>query len=537
MHQILLVDDEPYVVDDLSISISWAELQFEHIHKAYSGFEALEIMRKHPIDIIVTDINMPEMSGLQLIEQIRKEWKHVKVVLLTGYAEFEYATKALQQQASAYLLKPIANGALVEVIEQLLLEIRQDWEDRSSLQRTMQTFNEHLPLLKDRLLNDILQGRKISGPQLLAKMNKIKLNFNLEQPVALVIVRLEDYFQQHDLNSMMLFEYAIVNIASELFQEQFALWSCKDVHDYLVLVLQPRQAASAEELGTLHSHLLQTAYQLQKNVGTVIGGGISVVTTGWGAFPLNLYILYQSAVSMIRQHISHDTGIFLSVGDQEGLTQISVLQSLYEPPTLFHLLESSNWESIELKVRTIHAELATDNEHSQEHIQEVKLYMETAFYYFAHKNNRMLGEIAGNGLLDSRSFHTPDKLLDWALRMLQLLREHFDSERKDFRSLLIQKIHEYIDLNLHYVSLNAIAEEVKLHPVYLSKIYKAETGKRLSDYISAAKMEKATYLLTHTPLKVYEISTALGYSNAHYFIKLFKEYSHMTPQEYRDRAN
>lgn len=537
MHQILLVDDEPYVVDDLSISIPWADLQFEQVHKAYSGFEALEILRKHPVDIVVTDINMPEMSGLQLIEQIRREWKHIKVILLTGYAEFEYAKKAIQQQASAYLLKPIRDGAFIEVIEQLLQEIRQEWETWSSFQRTLQTFREHLPLLRDRLLNDMLQGRKTTGPQLMEQMSKLSLSFTLERPVALVVVRLEDFFQQHDMNSMVLFEYAIVNIAHELFQEQFAIWSCKDVHEYLVLVLQPREETSTGDFNSLYSHLIQTAYQLQKNVSTVIGGGISVVTTGWGAFPASVYGLYQSAVSMIRHHIGHETGIFLNVGDSEVSQQISALQSLYEPPTLFHLFEASNWQSIEHKVRAIHAELMVEDEHSHEHIQEAKLYLETSFYYFAHKNNRMLGDIAGNELLDSRSFHTPDKLLDWALRILQLLQEHFDSERKDFRTLLIQKVHEYIDRNLHYISLNAIADEVKLHPVYLSKIYKVETGKRLSDHISTAKMEKAAYLLTHTALKIYEISAALGYSNAHYFIKLFKEYSHMTPQEFRDRAN
>ncbi|AIQ60349.1 response regulator transcription factor [Paenibacillus borealis] len=536
MYQILLVDDEPYVVDDLFISIPWNELQVEQVHRAYSGYEALEILRQHPVDIVVTDINMPEMSGLQLIGHIRREWKHIKTVLLTGYSEFEYAKQAISQQASAYLLKPIGNGPLMEVLEQLLLEIRKEWETRASYQRTLQTFREHLPLLRDRLLNGLLQGRKPGNRQLAEQLDQFSLPFTLERPAALLVIRLEDYFQQHDVNSMQLFEYAIVNIAHELFQERFAMWSCKDVHDYLVLVLQPLTEDCRDNLPSLHSQMIQTAYQLQKNVSTVIGGGISVIATGWGSFPDQVYSLYQTAISTIRAHIGHETGVFLKAEDTAE-KRITTLQSLYEPPTLFHLLEASNWDSIESKVRNIHAELIETDGHSPEHIEEAKLYMETAFYYFAHKNNTMLGDITGSIMPGGGSFHTPDKLLDYALRMLALLKEHFDSERKDMRSVLIQKVHEYIDLNLHYVSLNAIADEVKLHPVYLSKIYKAETGKRLSDHISSAKMEKAAYLLTHSALKIYEISAALGYSNAHYFIKLFKEYSHMTPQEFRDRAN
>ncbi|MDQ0192002.1 response regulator [Paenibacillus wynnii] len=537
MQQILLVDDEPYVVDDLSISIPWSDLQFEQVHLAYSGMEALEILQQHPIDIVITDINMPEMSGLQLIETIRRRWKHVKIVLLTGYAEFEYAKLAIEQQASAYLLKPISNTQLVEVIEQLQLEINREWENWSSYHRTLQTFREHLPLLRDRLLNDLLQGRRISPSQLAEQMDKFSLPFTLEAPGAILVARLEDFFQQHDLNSMMLFEYAIVNIANELFQEQFSIWSCKDVHDYLVFILQPKVPLSAGESHDVHKQLVQTAYQLQKNVGTIIGGGISVVTTGWGIFPDSVHGLYQSAVSMIRQHIGNETGLFLDGSESTVFPEIQTLQSLYEPPTLFHLFDTNHWKGIEEKILTIITELKKRNEHSPEHIQEAKHYLESAFYYFAHKNNKLLGDIIGNPLLEGKLLHTPDMLQEWALEVLHRLEEHFDTERKDIRSVLIRNIHDYIDRNLNYVSLQAIADHVMLHPVYLSKIYKLETGKRISDHISGVKMEKASYLLMHTPLKIYEISSALGYSNAQYFIKLFKEYSHMTPQEFRDRSN
>lgn len=154
MHQILLIDDEPYVVDDLSISLPWTEMGFEQVHKAYSGYEALELLQRYPIDIVVTDINMPEISGIELIASIRSRWKHIRVVMLTGYAEFEYARKAIEEQASAYLLKPIANDQLVAVIGRLQEELRGEWETWSSYQRTMQTFREHLPLLRDRLLGE-----------------------------------------------------------------------------------------------------------------------------------------------------------------------------------------------------------------------------------------------------------------------------------------------------------------------------------------------------------------------------------------------
>lgn len=534
MHQILLVDDEPYVVDDLSISLPWAEMGFEQVHKAYSGYEALELLQRHPIDIVVTDINMPEISGIELIASIRNRWKHIRVVMLTGYAEFEYARKAIEEQASAYLLKPIANDQLIAVIGKLQEELRREWETWSSYQRTMQTFREHLPLLRDRLLSELLQGRKLPRLQLQERLTQFGLPLSTDLPVCLAVVRPEEFFRRQDMHSMLLFEYAIINIAQELFQDRFLIWSCKDVHDYLVFLLQPK--ADLDSGGNPGNEVAQAAYQLQNHVSTLMGGGLSVVTTGWGGFPDQVYTLYQSAISAIRQHIGSETGIYLDATDNIGSQPVEILQPLYEPPLFFHMFEANNWQGIEDKLDAIASELARNPDRSLEHIHEARLHLETAFYYFAHKNNKMLSEIVGNPLLEQAPFQTPDKLREWALEVTVLLREHFESERRDSRTVLIQNVHEYISRNLHYVSLQAIADHVQMHPVYLSKMYKLETGKRISDYISQVKMEKAAYLLIHTPLKIYEVSAELGYSNAHYFIKLFKEYAGMTPHEFRDRA-
>lgn len=533
MLQVLLVDDEPYVVDDLSIALPWEDLQFEFVHKAYSGMQALEILEKHPIDIVITDISMPGMTGLELIEHIRSRWKHIKCVLLTGYAEFEYAKKAIQHHASEYLLKPIGNEPFIEMLIRLREEIRLEWEEKSSYQRTVQTLNEHLPLLRDKLLNQLLQGRQFSNVQLSEQTQKYELNFAAGKPAALLAVRLEDYFQQQDGDSLLLFEYAIVNIAGELFQEHFQIWSCKEIHDYLIFLLQPKSFESSSSIW--QEHLQRTAYLLQRNVNAYLKGAISVVTTPWGVFPDETRDRYQTAVSAIRRQIGRETGLFLAADAQSEAPDIQSLRSLHEPPTLLHLFEINQWDAIEEKLDAIMDELKEAKKQSLEHTEEVRHYLEATFYYIAHKNNKLLGEIIGPDQ-SRRLFHSADALREWALDIVRRLREYVDIEQKDSRSVLIREVHDFADRNIGYVSLQSIADHVKLHPVYLSKIYKSETGKSISNYLLQLKMEKATHLLLHTPLKIYEISSMLGYSSAHYFIKLFKDYRQMTPQEYRDRS-
>ncbi|MCD1259680.1 response regulator [Paenibacillus athensensis] len=541
MLQILLVDDEPFVVDDLSITVPWSDLGYEQVHVAYSGQMALDILQINPIDVVLSDISMPEMNGLQLIGHIRSRWKHIKCVLLTGYAEFDYARKAIELQASRYLLKPLSDEELVEVLGELREEIRREWDTLASYQLTMQTLREHLPLLRDKLLNGLLQGRRFAHSQLAEQLSKYQLAFKTDAPAALMIVRLEDYFQKHDTDSLLLFEYAIVNIAGELFGQHFQLWSCKDAHDYIVFLLQPKAderggAAFGGEADEAQMWLIQTACQLQRNVNALLKGEISVVTTEWGLFPAAVGDMYQTAIATIRQYIGQETSVFLTAGQAPPAHKVPALLALYEPPTLLHLFEASRWDAIHDKLQAVFEELKERNAHSAEHLREARSSLETAFYYIAHKNNKLLAEIVGDALEEGKIFHSPDRLADWAAHIVGKLKEHFETERKDLRAGLIEQVHAYVDSHLSYISLQAIADHVGLHPVYLSKVYKTMTGKSIGDYLFQLKMEKAAHLLTSSELKIYEIAAELGYSSAHYFIKLFKDYSRMTPQEYRDRA-
>lgn len=534
MLHILLVDDEPYVVEDLFVTVPWQSLNIEHVHLAYSGMEALDIIKQHPIDIVVTDINMPQMSGLELIEAIKKDWKHIKCVLLTGYAEFEYAKQAIAQNVSDYLLKPLADEDFIATLQKIKLDIQFEWEQRASQQKTLQTLHEHLPMLRDKLLHDILQGRFTSADQYTGKATQLQLPFKLGDNIAFLVIRLEDFYQKHDMNSLLLFEYAIINVAVEMLQDHFHVWSCKDSHDYLVFMLTPKLSTHF----SYENHTLETiAYHIQKNVTTIIGGEISVITTQWGTFFEQTRQLYREAITIIHQKVGQDTGIYLSTQTlQEEDNQVSTLQSLYDPPSLFHLFETNNWEAIESKLESIILELKAKRLISQEHINEAKNIIESAFFYYTHRNNKLLSEVAASSVANHRQIRTVEQLKGWAFTTLSSVKQYFDTDRLDKRSLIISKVQDYIKDNLHYVSLHSIADYINLHPVYLSKIFKSETGQRISDYIFLAKMEAASHLLLSSSLKVYQISEQLGYSNAHYFIKLFKEYSGNTPQEFRDNS-
>ena len=226
--QILLVDDEPYAVDDLAISMEWETLGITEVYKAYSAFEALDRLKRTPIDIVLTDITMPGMSGIELAGAIRKNWKQTKVLLLSGYAEFESAKQALAYGVTDYLTKPIADDELARKLLDVMRAIREEWREIASYERAVSVFEEHLPLLRNNLLRDLTQGSRLSRDRIGAQLAKLQLPFAAGDDVVLMTIRLEGEFHQFGTDDMFLFEYAIDNIARELFGADHALWHCKD---------------------------------------------------------------------------------------------------------------------------------------------------------------------------------------------------------------------------------------------------------------------------------------------------------------------
>ncbi|SDO01835.1 two-component system, response regulator YesN [Paenibacillus sp. yr247] len=536
MIQLLIVDDEAHVVDRFHATIDWASLGIEQVFKAYSGKEALDLLEQFSIDIVITDIQMPGISGLQLIAEINLRWQKTKCILLSGYSDFNYAKEAILQGTEDYLLKPVTEKDLLATVKRVMDKLQKEWQEVFSKQRLTYTVKENLPLLRGNLLNDLLQGRKLTEQSLREKMQMLELPDFHERTCVLMMIRLESDFLEYDISHLSLMEYAISNMVEELFAEKFDSWHTKDAHDYLVFVMKRKQLISDNEDP---AWLERTASVLQSAVNNYLKGKISILLSSWGEFPSDITTLYNSSLSAFRKRIGSEHELFMRLGDESVQTELSALQRLYEPPTLNHLLEAARWEDTEEKLSLIFDEMEAKFSESQEHLLEVYFSVASAFAYIAHKNGRQLHQLIGSDydrMTEGIPFRTVNQLREWSIRSLHRMREDMDQERMDSRVTLINDIRSFIDQHLASdVSLQSIADHVYLHPVYVSKIYKLETSENLSDYVNRVRMDKAAYLLKNGHDKIYEIATQLGYQRPHSFNHAFKKHYGMTPQEYRDQ--
>ncbi|QMV40658.1 response regulator transcription factor [Cohnella cholangitidis] len=533
--QMIIVDDEAHWVDNLSMNKPWHTLGIDHVHRAYSAQEALSIIETHPIDIVISDVLMPEMTGIELIGKIRERDTNIKCIILSGHSDFDYAKEALRHQAVDYLLKPPTDNELLGAVKSAVEQLQTEWESVSSFERTQYALRENLPLLRGQLLLSAFRGERLSAEEWHRKLDTYGLPFR-EGECALLLVRMEDEFGQYRNNGQQLLEYAVINIAEEIFSEFSNLWGVKEEHGYLAFLLQYKDKVEDSGKEVL---LEKLAMQLQSKVRQFLKGSISIVTTERFVFPDQLSGRYRHALAYFRQIVGDEREFVIRAADLDNsLSQQGALDAIYAPPGLNNLLEAGRWETAEEKLRDIFAELDERWSESLEHCLEAGYIIASSYTHFAHRNGYTLAGLLGDNieaLQNGEAFSSISKLRSWAFAAMDGLKEGTSDKVKDTRSVYVKKIQEFVQANLHQdVSLRALADHVNLHPTHLSKLYKIETGEGVSEYVSRLRMETACHKLKTTDRKIYEISADIGYLDPAYFIKVFKRQFGVTPQEYRE---
>ncbi|RIX50502.1 response regulator [Paenibacillus nanensis] len=541
MYQLLIVDDQPDLVEDLATMLPWSGIGIGNVYQAHSGAEALDIMKATPIDILITDIRMPGLSGLDLIETVRETWNHIKCILLSGYNDFEYAQRALKSQASDYLLKPVEDEELLGAVKRAIGELENRWREVSSHQSALATLRDNLPTLRSHLLSSLLRNDRVREDELMQQLSMMELSIGWNSPYCMMLLRMEDYFYEQSESDSSLLEYAVCNIAEEIFEDH-QLWYVKDEYGYYVFLILPRpnlpEARMAQAM--VPQTIEQKVAHLQHYVKLYLKGTVSLVLSKQGTFPEKLSAYYESLLGSFRQRIGGERDFLLTLSEeqQHGEGEANSLTQLYHPPLLNHLLEAGQWDGVSRKLDDIFEELERKRGDSHEHILETYYAVVSSLSYAVHKNKLWLSECLGqefNQLLSGPRFHTIAQLRSWINDAIAAYKACMTDRTQDSRTGLIQKVQEYVSNHLADASLQSIADHVYLNPSYLSKVYKLETGEGISEYLSRLKMEAAAHMLRSSSDKIYEIAAKVGYQKTSYFIKVFKDRYGITPQDFRDR--
>ncbi|MFC4776641.1 response regulator [Paenibacillus sp. GCM10023252] len=535
---VLLVDDEDYVLDYLKTDVPWSGLGVKDVYVASSAKEAMNLISQTSFDIMISDIRMPEMSGIELLSHIQKTAPAAKVILLSGYSDFTYAVQALQLGAADYLLKPATIEEIVLCLNKVILKIAEEKQAKESLTAAQDVLMLGAARMREHLLLDLILGKKYAPDELSRHLSALHIPLEPNSECMLALLRMEGGAEDSTREDMELLSYAMLNMAEEIhygsINNDSSLWSCKDYHRYLIVIL-PVQSEDD------YNNKLMKWEKLQQGVRTYLKRTVSLLITAPFTFQHGIHTLYSEALNHFWRLIGTRRDRLVTRSSEqlehssEQLTK--PLTRLHQSPSLLQLLEAGRWDDIPGRLDYILEELDMPAYQTQHHLMEVLYYLFGSFSYIAHKQGDSFGDMVNIPTLESGafSFHSTTSIRDWALPLIDQFRRSL-KETTSKRNHIIRQIHAFIEEHLHEdVSLGRLGEHVYLHPVYLSRLYKKETGESISTYIERMRMEKAVQLLTLTNMRVSDVAQEVGYQKTQYFIHIFKENYGCTPQNYRNR--
>lgn len=503
IYQALIVDDEKIVCRGLSQFIKWQEHGFEVSGTANSADDALSIIEKMHIDVVITDIRMPQKTGLDLIKILQREYPEIKSVILSGFADFSYAQEALRCGASDFLTKPVN----LQEMERLLDRLREEFEEQQQQAQIRTNRLEALLLSAARGYSD-LTAAKYDLPAFNSWYGVSMSLLDRSLPETEIQSKKEQM-----LNSVSGLIPASVLLDDEIFS-LFCILPCSsdaDLDSCIAMLEQFGDVFSCWALGVSKQKSgIRQLHEAWEEAGCAQRYRRAKGREG-AVFYRNIEPLFSQSSPDLQDILP---GLLRCLSDPENRRQgVSMVQeslastlkkearlTQYQTACIRFLIELNGYlQGLHLPDSDLHARL-----------------------------NDALGQLLMStgcqGCADCVTAY-----LSWLIDVL---------DRFDDQSLgkgAIREIQLYI--RQHYsenITLNFLAEQFFLHPNYLSRLFKEKTGKNFVEYLTEVRMEKVKELLRTSDCKIIEICAMAGYDNPRYFSKVFKQYTGMTPKEYRE---
>ncbi|UVI32023.1 response regulator [Paenibacillus spongiae] len=547
MYRLLIVDDEPYTVDglyEMLQEMDWAELD---LYKAYSANEAIEWLNRVKIDIVLSDIRMPGMDGLQLHRHIKATWPRCKVIFLTGMNEMKYIQQALRDGSVDYILKTEGDEPILRSVRGTIEALEEELKNDRYLQHAKLRIQQALPGLRNGWFMQLLQYGIGQARLSQARLAEMESPLDSDSPLLPVLARVDRWPERISDTDRPLLLFAIENIAVETLAEMNVQSVIIDDY-YLMLMIQTKQPISDERIagdgdragavrfvqGMLETVQSTCTQLLQLPVSIICGRAF----VPWEQIADTYFRMRKKLVLGVGQGenmmLLAKTGC---ISEKQGGGGAAAMPSRLREQ-LDVALESGRSEEAS---SAIDACFANTSEYAR--------YLE-AYYTVANQLIGLInrwgwaeqlerdGEIRLEQLMNVQGHSSREQAVDYLRFAANRLISYKQGVKDERTERIVEKINRYIREQIGGdLSLTVLAEVVYLNPAYLSVLYKQTTGQNISEFIVATRLEKAKDLLQRSPCKIHEVAAAVGFDNPGYFTRFFRKHAGIGPQEYREQAS
>lgn len=518
MYKLIIVDDEKVIRRGIRDYIDWSGMGFTVEDIFEDGKEAMEYLADHEVDVVLADIEMAEVSGLEMARRIKESGMPQKVVIISGYKEFEYARKAVEYGVEHYLLKPVQIEEVRQVFYKIAKELDTRREEEEQRFHMRQDFEDMLPELTEQFWLSLLVGALRDKESIIKRKNLLDIEIDETKPCVLIDVRLveagDEFSERYEgENYKRLLRNIFRNDSEDLYG--FPICLSGDVIKVIIVSKSDDNMEKLREKAWKQmAEQLETAESLLK---------IRFHAVLENAFP-NVTEMREYRYALSETEGACQKGEELSGEDFERLIQ--------KYKILVGLINDGDYEALDGLVDNIFLEFRNI---PFQQVQELCIDM---FSMLSQKmvfmgidmwkaQNQKVSYRELIGTQDMRGLKAKTKAI--LREVIEFVRKRQNIDSKKFVEESIQYMKE------HYaeeISLEKIANRFFLNQTYFSRLFKQYTGSTFTDYLIKLRMEKAKELLCQGKYKVYEVSQMIGYRSEKYFFRIFKQYTGCSPTEY-----
>ena len=504
MYKVLIVDDEVFILEGLKSIIPWKDLNLEVVETAENGEEALEKYKKSDIDIVVTDITMPKMNGLQLIKSIKEIGGRCKFIILSGYDDFNYAREALRLGIENYILKPINEEELKETLENIV--------EKFNFQKPLTENNSDI--IKENILYRWVQNN-ISFYELEERGNILNINLKYDYYEA-AIIKIEHSF----LKCKEVLSYV------KGYERDTGFYSFLDTFSNVICIYgrNNKEKCIKDILKKVKSGLSES---LKVKVFITIGSSQSSYKT--------LHKSYEEAKEIQKYLLLYG---YSNIKAKEDIENLDV--SIEDAPLLEEFnktLIKKEKTKVKENLEDIFNKLYSLKGIKPEAVQNVAIKILLAIIKMKEDFNIVNDseeESIKDLILNICEVHTREELLNVLLNRCNKLIEDINETSSNL-SPVIKQVVSYIKNNFgEEMSLKTLSYKYNINSSYLGQIFLKEVGEPFNDYLNRIRNEEARNLILNTNLRIIDISQKVGYSDTSYFYRKFKAYYGLSPNKLRE---
>lgn len=525
MYTLLVVDDEALIREAITSIIDWESLGFTTIFQAEDGLEALEICRSDKIDLVLTDIVMPFMDGMELTRVLHDEFPQIHIVILTGHEEFEYAKEAIDMSVKNYILKPVGAKTLYSKMEAICKEFRIKATKEEYLSKMRTQVRQSIPVLREKFLYSLVCSQYNKMPNIEQRIQSLEIPLHSTKYLIGVV---DTDISQADLD-MELYFFTLQNITNDTVGRQHCIF---DNNEQIIIIFN---LDFYED--DAHDIALKTLDVLIKAIQSVMKIQVTCAVGSEVDSYEDLYYSYIEANQALDFRYSLGENKVYDIADLDYLDH-SFFYPYEDIKQVVYQIKTGNMQQIREAVEHLSGVLVDRKNLSKVNIKMVFMELLNSILkeFSAVKNGKDDIWKAGSSIYTSLdqddSLHkVKERIIEFAIQVAEML----SKVQINSGQVTVDKVKKFVDANysLEECSLSMAADNAGVSAGYLSALFKKLVGVKFIEYLTNVRMEQARLLLKTTDLKHYEVAYEVGYANPHYFSVAFKKHVGVSPSEFK----